>query len=186
LAHCASVGCGLVRVVAGEERVRKVFSLEGPPGDGETSRLGSRDPVDGRTRCRPHSGETSKAKSSTIEPVHGGGRVKRLGGRPGRARGVWWFAHKTIGGWFLGLGLKTKSEDPTRRRWDPGVSGSFEAEDTRRDCMACVGRTRGAAKAWPSDGKTHKHYINAPTWVVSSVVELGVVESFPTPAGPDI
>jgi hypothetical protein len=45
--------------------------------------------------------------------------------------------------------------------------------------MACVGRTRGAAKAWPSDGKTHKHY-------VSPVVELGVVESFPTPAGPDI
>jgi hypothetical protein len=44
----------------------------------------------------------------------------------------------------------------------------------------------GAAKACPSDGKTHKHYINAPTWVVSPVVELGVVESFPTPAGPDI
>jgi hypothetical protein len=34
------------------------------------------------------------------------------------------------------------------------------------------------AKAWPSDGKTHKHYINAPAWVVSPVVELGVVESF--------
>jgi hypothetical protein len=34
--------------------------------------------------------------------------------------------------------------------------------------------------------KTHKHYINAPTRVVSPVVELGVVESFPTPAGPDI
>jgi hypothetical protein len=34
------------------------------------------------------------------------------------------------------------------------ASGSFEAEDTRRDHMACVGRTRGAAKAWPSDGKT--------------------------------
>jgi hypothetical protein len=84
------------------------------------------------------------------------------------------------------LGLKTKSEGPTRRRRDPGVSGSFEAEDTRRDRMACVGRTRGAAKAWPSDGKTHKHYINATTWVVSPVVELGVVESFPTPAGPDI
>jgi hypothetical protein len=29
--------------------VRKVFSLEGPPGDGETSRLGSRDPVDNGT-----------------------------------------------------------------------------------------------------------------------------------------
>jgi hypothetical protein len=152
LAQCAGVGSSLVRVFAGEERAQKVFSLEGPPGDRETSRLDSRDPVDGRTRCRPHVGETSKTKSWTIEPVHGGGRVKRLGGRPGRARVVWWFAHKTIGGRFLGLGLKTKSEGPARRRWDPGVSGSFEAEDTRRDRMACVGRTRGAAKAWPSDG----------------------------------
>jgi hypothetical protein len=186
LAQCAGVVCGLVRVVAGEERARKVFSLEGPPGDGETSRLDSRDPVDSETRCGPHGGETRWTKSWTIEPVYGGGRVKRLGGRPGRARGVWWFSHKTIRVWFLGLVLKTMSEGPTRRRRDPGVSGSSEAEDTRRDRMACVGRTRGAAKAWPSDGKTHQHYINAPAWVVSPVVELGVVESFPTPAGPDI
>jgi hypothetical protein len=186
LAQCAGVGCGLVRVVAGKERARKVFSLEGPPGDGETSRLGSRDSVDGGIRCGPHGGETSKTKSWTIEPVHGGGRVKGLGGWSGRARGVSWFAHKTIRGRFLGLGLKTKSEDPTRRRRDPGVSGSFEAEDTRRDRMACIGRTRGAAKSWPSDGKTPKHYINSPAWVVSPVVELGVVETFPTPAGPDI
>jgi hypothetical protein len=186
LAQCAGAGCGLVHVVAGEERARKVFSLEGPPGDGETSRLGSRDPVDDETRCGPHGGEMSKTKSWTIEPVHGGGRVKRLGGRLGRARGVWWFAHKTIGGQFLGLGLKTKSEGPTRWRRDPGVSGSFEAEDTQRDRMACIGRKRGVAKTWPSDGKTHKHYINTPAWVVSPVVELGVVESFTTPAGPDI
>jgi hypothetical protein len=142
--------------------------------------------VDSEIGCGPHGGETSKTKLWTIESVHGGGRVKRLGGRLGRAHGVWWFAHKTIGGRFLGLGLKTKSEGPTRRRRDPSVSGSFEAEDTRRDRMACVVRTRGATKAWPSDGKTHKHYINAPTWVVSSVVELGVVESFTTLAGPDI
>jgi hypothetical protein len=168
LAQCAGVGCGLVRVVTGEEQARKVFSLEGPPGDGETSRIGSRDPVDSGTRCGPHGGDTSKTKSWTIEPVHGGGRVKRLGGRPDRARGVWWFAHKTIRGRFLGM------------------SGSFEAEDTRQDRMACVRRTRGAAKAWPSDGKTHKHYLNAPAWVVLPVVELGVVESFTTPAGPDI
>jgi hypothetical protein len=39
----------------------------------ETSRLGSRDPVDSGTRCGPHGGETSKTKSWTIEPVHGGG-----------------------------------------------------------------------------------------------------------------
>jgi hypothetical protein len=84
------------------------------------------------------------------------------------------------------LGLKTKSKGPTQQRRDPGVSGSFEAEDTRQDRMACVGRTQGAAKAWPSDGKTHKHYINAPAWVVSPVVELGVVESFTTSAGSDI
>jgi hypothetical protein len=179
LTQCVGVGCGLVRVVVGEERARNVFSLEGPPGDGETSRLGLRDPVDGGTRCGPHGGDTSKTKSWTIKPVHGAGR-------PGRARGVWWFSHKTIGGWFLSLGLKTKSEDPTRRRRDPGVSGSFKAEDTRRDRMACVGRTRGVAKAWPSDGKTHKHCINAPAWVVSPVVQLWVVKSCPTPAGPDI
>jgi hypothetical protein len=106
------------------------------------------------------------------------------GGRAEHAE--WWFSHKTIGGRFLGLGLKTKSEGPTRRKRDPGVSGSFEADDTRRDRMACVVRTRGAAKVWPSDGKTHKHYINAPAWVVSPVVELGVGESFPTSAEPDI
>jgi hypothetical protein len=81
LVQCAGVGCGLVHVVAGEERARKVFILEGPPGDGETSRLGSRDLVDGGTRCGLHGGETSKTKSWTIEPVHGGDRVKRLGGR---------------------------------------------------------------------------------------------------------
>jgi hypothetical protein len=86
LAQCAGVGCGLVRVVAGEERVRKVFSLEGPPGDEETSRLGSRDPVDGGTRCGPHGGETSKTKSWTCTVAVesrglAGGRAEHAGFR---------------------------------------------------------------------------------------------------------
>jgi hypothetical protein len=159
LAQCAGVGCGLVRVVAGEERARKVFSLEGPPGDGETSRLGSRDPVDGGTRCGPHGGETSKTRSWTIEPVHSGGRAKMLSGRPGRARGVWWFAHKTIGGRFLGLSLKTKSEGPTRWRRDPGVSESFEVEDMRRDRMLASGGRgggEGVAVRWQDPQTLHK------------------------------
>jgi hypothetical protein len=39
LAQSAGVGCDLVCGVAGEERARKVVNLEGPLGDGETSRL---------------------------------------------------------------------------------------------------------------------------------------------------
>jgi hypothetical protein len=85
--------------------------------------------------------------------------------------------------WF---GPQNQVRRPNTTETGSGRVGRFEVEDTWRDCMACVGRTRGAAKAWPSDRKTHKHYINAPAWVVSPVVELGVVESFPTLAGPDI
>ena len=96
--------------------------------------------------------------------------------RGGRAvmRGVWWFGHKTIGGGFLGLGLKTKSVGPTRRRQDPGASGSFEAEATWHDRRACIKRTRGAVRAWPSDGQDQ----NAPEGCVSSFYALGVVVSF--------
>jgi hypothetical protein len=139
LAQCAGVGYGLVRVVVGEERARKVFSLEGPPGDGETSRLGSRDPVDGGTRCGPHGGETSKTKSWTIELVYGGGRVKRFGGRPGRACGVWWFAHKTIGGQFLVWASK------------PSPKAQHDRDGIRACREASKQRTRGGI-AWLASG----------------------------------
>jgi transposase InsO family protein len=59
-----------------------------------------------RTLCEM--ARMSKTKSCTIEPVHGGGR-------PGRARGVWCFAHKTSGGW-----LKDRYGEPERG----GVNGS--------------------------------------------------------------
>jgi hypothetical protein len=83
-------------------------------------------------------------------------------------------------------GLTTKPSEDGFLVWASKPSPKAPHEDTRRDRMACVGRTRGAAKAWPSDSKTHKNYINAPAWVVSPIVESGVVELFTTPAGPDI
>jgi hypothetical protein len=128
LAQCAGVGCGIVCVVAGEERARKVFSLEGPPGDGETSRLGSRDPVDGGTRCGPHGGETSKTKLWTNEPVHGAGRVKRLGGRPGRARGVWWFPTKSSEDSFL---VWASKPSPKAQHDGDGIRACREASKRR-------------------------------------------------------
>jgi hypothetical protein len=133
LAQCAGVGCGLVRVVAGEERARKVFSLEGPPGDGDTSRLGSRDPVDGGTRCGRHGGETSKTKSWTIEPVHCGGRVKRLGG--GRAE------HAGFGG------LPTKPSEDGFLVWASQQSLKAQRDGDRvRACReASKQRTRGGS-----------------------------------------
>jgi hypothetical protein len=49
----------------------------------------------------------------------------------------------------------------------------------RREDAGCG---EGVAVRWQDPQTLHK----CPTWVVSPVVELGVVESFPTPAGPDI
>jgi hypothetical protein len=37
-----------------------------PPGVEKTTRLGSRDPVASRVRCRPHGGKNGKMKSMTV------------------------------------------------------------------------------------------------------------------------
>jgi hypothetical protein len=78
LAQCTGVGCGLVRVVAGEERARKVFSIEGPLGDGETSRLSSRDPVDGGRARRSH-GRSSRCTVAVESRGLAGGRAEHAG-----------------------------------------------------------------------------------------------------------
>jgi hypothetical protein len=142
--------------------------------------------VDSGIGCGPHGGDTSKTKSWTSEPVHGGGRVKWFGGRPDRARGVWWFAHKTIGGRFLGLGPQNQVRGPNTTETGFGRVGKLRSGGHAAGSHGLRREDAGAAKVWPSDGKTHKQYLNAPAWVVSPVVKLGVVESFTTPAGPDI
>jgi hypothetical protein len=102
--------------------------------------------VDDGTRCGPHGGEMSKTKSWTIEPVHGGSRVKRLGRRPGRARGVWWFVHKTIGGRFLGLGLKPCPK--AQHDGDAAGSHGLRQED--------AGCGEGVAVRWQDPQTLHK------------------------------
>jgi hypothetical protein len=52
-------------------------------------------------------------------------------------------------------------------------SGDFEAEDTRRDSMACVESTLGAVPGHPSDGEDMKTSKSALEGLVSLVVIEG-------------
>jgi hypothetical protein len=52
-------------------------------------------------------------------------------------------------------------------------SGDFEAEDTRRDRMACVEATQGAIARHPSDGESFKSSKTALEGLVSLVVRDG-------------
>jgi hypothetical protein len=60
----ACAGCGLICVGANEEQARKVYTCVASR-CGETSRLGSRDPVADGITCGPHGGK-SKTKSCTV------------------------------------------------------------------------------------------------------------------------
>jgi hypothetical protein len=54
--------CGLTRVGAGEEQVRKVVVSEASSVE-KTSRLRSRDPVASGVKCGPHASNNSEMKS---------------------------------------------------------------------------------------------------------------------------
>jgi hypothetical protein len=52
-------------------------------------------------------------------------------------------------------------------------SGDFEAEDTRRDRMACVEVTQGAVVGHPSDGENMKTSKSSLEGLVSLVIRKG-------------
>jgi hypothetical protein len=91
--------------------------------------------------------------------------------------------HRRTVSWF---GPQNQVQGPNTTEKGSGHVGKLRSGGHAAGSHGFRREDAGAAKAWPSDGKTHKHYLNAPAWVVSPVVKLGVVESFTTPAGPDI
>jgi hypothetical protein len=145
----------------------------------KTSRLRSRDPVANRVKCGPHGGMNSKMKSWTVswqslktkvEPGLRGSRVmsgdwRRLnqvrGVSSGSPENHWvpWLIHKA----------KTGEPKTVQQQLQIGLTGGyrsdrcattqpriFEAEDTRRDRMACVEAKQGAVAGHPSDGENMK------------------------------
>jgi hypothetical protein len=96
----------------------KGLCLAGPPRSGETSRLGSRDPVASGVKCGLHGSKESKTKSWT-----GAGAGKRLTTEV-CTRGLWWFTTKPSG-----YSVEPQNQDRrlSMRRWDPGTPRSFDA-----------------------------------------------------------
>jgi hypothetical protein len=68
----------------------------------------------------------------------------------------------------MGTGLT--GEEHRSDRSETTQSGDFEAEDTRRDRMACVEATQGAVTGHPSDGEDMKTSKTALEALVSLVV----------------
>jgi hypothetical protein len=69
----------------------------------------------------------------------------------------------------VGTGLT--GEEHQSDRCATSQSGDFEAEDTRRDRMACVEATQGAVAGHPSDGENMKTSKTALERLVSLVVK---------------
>jgi hypothetical protein len=138
----ASAGCGFICIGASEEWARKVYALRGLQGvkrqvgltRGTQWLAGSSESIMVARKARRSRGQ---------EPVQGSSS------RPESARGVWCgspenrrvtcLSHKTkTGGSTGGDGIRAHRE------------ASMSA-NAWRDCMACIGRTRTAATAWPCD-----------------------------------
>jgi hypothetical protein len=71
----------------------------------------------------------------------------------------------------VGTGLT--GEEHRSDRCATTQSGIFEAEDTRRDRMACVEATQGAVAGHPSDGESFKTSKTALEGHVSLVIRKG-------------
>jgi hypothetical protein len=73
--------------------------------------------------------------------------------------------------WPVGTGLT--GGDHRSDRCETTQSEDFEAEDTRRDCMACTEATQGVIAGHPSDGEDMKTSKSALKGLVSLVIRKG-------------
>jgi hypothetical protein len=85
-------------------------------------------------------------RSRGSEPVQGSGS------QPKSTRGVCGGSPQNRPGYLVEPQNQDRRLDGWRR--DLGAPRSFEAEDTHRDCKACVEATRRAVAGHPSDGAT--------------------------------
>jgi hypothetical protein len=119
---------------------------------------------------------------TTWEPSH----EWRLAEATLSSRGFRWFTRKPLGSLVDPQSQDRRTEDgaaavPDRSdRWGAPVlpvattqSGDFEAEDTRRDRMACIEATQGAVAKHPSDGEDMKTSKSALEGLVSLVIRKG-------------
>jgi hypothetical protein len=133
----AGAGCGLTRVGACEEQVRKVVAGE-TPGVEKTSRNRLRDPMASGVKCGPHGGKNSKMKSWTVSWLSLKTMVE-LGLRGSQVMsGDWRKLHRVRGvssgspenRWVPWLIHKAKTEEPkteVQQHWT-GLTGGYQSD----------------------------------------------------------